>query len=548
MVGTLDIATVSRRGQRPINEDFADFLQIGELTCCVLADGLGGHRGGEVASRLAVEAALASFRQEAELSPAYLEALIVRANEAILAGQHQDPALAQMRSTIVALVASGSRAVWGHVGDSRLYYLQGGVVQARTRDHSVSQALVDAGEVAAEEHGHHEDRSRLLRSLGKDHQAEATIEAVRSLSRGDGLLMCTDGFWEVLSDIEVGIDFCASADAAEWLARLETRVARRAGESKDNYTAIAVRTTDQSLPAPPPPAVLVSVLGPANARQPGVSHSSAAATRPRVLLALALVLAVAASTWGALRVAKWWRSTPTVDRTATSPDPGAEAPRSQTPPARNPAEPPRGAGTQPAAGVQANSPPQSPPGSAGTPPSARNAPADGASAPPSQTTADAHSYAGPGEVPERHAYRPATGTEYDSMSGAISAAKDDEVVWIGKGHFLERLAPIAKRLTLKGAGRDRTRIDLSKGPGLVLSADDGRIEDVELCCASEGAGAVLEVRGHFAGTIAHVRIVDGKGVGLRLREHARPEIVDTDIERNQGGRMTVLDDAQPRIP
>ena len=160
--------------------------------------------------------------------------------------QLADPSLGQMRSTIVVLVASDRHAVWGHLGDSRLYRLQAGRVVERTRDHSVSQALVDAGEVDASDQGKHEDRSRLLRCLGKDDGVEPAVHAVEPLCRDDDFLLCTDGFWEALSDTAIAADACGSRDAAGWLARLEARVTR--GRPDDNYTASVIRVTSPDLP------------------------------------------------------------------------------------------------------------------------------------------------------------------------------------------------------------------------------------------------------------------------------------------------------------
>ena len=107
---SFDIASISRAGGRPVNEDDADVLQLDGATCWVVADGLGGHRGGEIASRTVVEATLASFRENPEISADALRTHIARAHDALLARQRSEPALAQMRSTIVVLTASDRAA------------------------------------------------------------------------------------------------------------------------------------------------------------------------------------------------------------------------------------------------------------------------------------------------------------------------------------------------------------------------------------------------------------------------------------------------------
>ena len=243
---------MSRTAGRAANEDYVDFLQAGAAGCWVIADGLGGHRGGATASRTVVQAALDSFRRQPEVSVEAVSAHLACAQEALLDAQRREPSLSQMRSTIVVLLAGDTDAVWAHVGDSRLYQLRGGTVIARTRDHSVGQALVDGGQIDAAAQGSHEDRGRLLRCLGKEDEAAAAIAGPHRLARGDVFLLCTDGFWEALDDVALSIDLAGSEDAAAWLERLEARLRRRIGPAHDNYTAIAIRILNEAIPGPPP--------------------------------------------------------------------------------------------------------------------------------------------------------------------------------------------------------------------------------------------------------------------------------------------------------
>ena len=104
----------------------------------------------------------------------------------------------------------------------------------------MSQALVDAGEVDASDQGRHEDRSRLLRCLGKDDGVEPAVHEVQPLCRGDDFLLCTDGFWEALSDDD-DCQRCVRRRRRQrgWLARLEARITGAATARQDNYTASA---------------------------------------------------------------------------------------------------------------------------------------------------------------------------------------------------------------------------------------------------------------------------------------------------------------------
>lgn len=331
-VANVDVAALSRTAGRAANEDYADFLQAGPVGCWVIADGLGGHRGGATASRTVVQAALESFRQQPGVSIEAVTAHIARAQDALLEAQQREPTLSQMRSTIVVLIAGDTDAVWAHVGDSRLYHLRGGRVIARTRDHSVGQALVDGGQIDAAAQGSHEDRSRLLRCLGKEGEATAAISGPHRLARGDVFLLCTDGFWEALDDVALTVDLAGSEDAAAWLDRLEARLRRRIGPTHDNYTATAIRILNEALAGPPPHDPRASAhdaspphAGPvrgaaghharadddASTMDRGLVDGSRHVRAPRVALAAAmafLAVLVAAGVWKRAAISTWIRA------------------------------------------------------------------------------------------------------------------------------------------------------------------------------------------------------------------------------------------------
>jgi PPM family protein phosphatase len=234
---------VSRIGGRELNEDSYGFLEMNQAACWVVADGLGGHQGGETASRIAVDAILNSFRARPELSAAALQRHLDAAQQAIVQAQKAQPALATMRTTIVILLTDSKRALWAHVGDSRLYYLENGRIESYTKDHSVVQAMVNAGELPASRIRHHEDRNRVLRSLGNsDNDLRPTIlPSPRTLHNGAAFLLCTDGFWENVTEPEMEVDFAKAERVQDWLMLMEHRLLERAPADNDNYTAIAVK-------------------------------------------------------------------------------------------------------------------------------------------------------------------------------------------------------------------------------------------------------------------------------------------------------------------
>lgn len=495
---TLDIGSISSAGGRSTNQDYADFLQLDNAACWVLADGLGGHRGGDVASRVAVESALASFRQDPEVSTEAVARIVRDAQAALIERQRGEPALAQMRSTLVVLVSDGRQAAWGHVGDSRLYYLQGGSIVAKTKDHSVVQALVDAGEVSPDAQAHHEDRARLLRVLGEEADLRPTIlEQVQSLHRGDGFLLCSDGFWESVGDAEIELDFAGAETAEAWLSRLERRVRPRIHDGSDNFTATTIVFPADTLP--PPPARVSPPIAAVAAGTGAAQHTPTRTARGRAVTALVVLAALAASGFAFRRslVSAWgsvWNTT-----TAAPGDP-------------------------PVVGDA--------PATAGAP----------AGADPAKPIRD---YSAPSELPEGTVYRPASKDSYHSLHRAIVDAANDETIWIGPGEFREAIDPITKVLYLKGAGRETSRLNFSNGRGLVVTADDGGIEDLDLCCAR--SGPVLELGGTFRGTVARNRIHDGEGHGLVVTDLAAPTLSGNEVAGNRRGQMSVQGQARPAI-
>jgi serine/threonine protein phosphatase PrpC len=241
-----ETATLSAPGGRVDNEDSVGYRVSKGSGCWALADGLGGHRGGEVASRLAVEAVLSSFDENHAICEEALNAHLLRANRAVLERQSVEPELAHMRTTMVALIASSSAAMWAHAGDSRLYWFRDGKINEQTLDDSVPQRLVSAGEITADQVRFHEDRSRLLNSLGAREQTSTSHREMPGAPQvNDAFLLTSDGFWECVTEPEMEDDFRAARSAKAWIGKMEARVKKCASADHDNYSAIAVRVLKQ---------------------------------------------------------------------------------------------------------------------------------------------------------------------------------------------------------------------------------------------------------------------------------------------------------------
>ncbi len=246
----IDVGTLSKRGGREKNQDFYGHAVQGMNGGFVVADGLGGHEGGEIASKIVTEQMLWTFRERPELSTDAMAHMIERAQAELMSNKLQQPRYKDMCSTVTMMRLGfvkdergrfHTRALFAHVGDSRIYHFREGKLLSQTRDHSVPQALASAGEIREEDIRNHEDRNRLMRALGMDGDIRPTISSLNDVKKGDAFLLCTDGFWEYVLENEMEHLLQVTATSADWLTAMEQMLLSRATGEHDNYTALAVR-------------------------------------------------------------------------------------------------------------------------------------------------------------------------------------------------------------------------------------------------------------------------------------------------------------------
>ena len=232
---------LSNIGDRGNNEDNVGMYQRDEAYCFVLADGLGGHGKGEVASQLAVESAVKIFAVKGAGTES-LEASLQDAQKEILTKQQEDITARDMKTTLVILHVGADRIWWGHIGDSRLYLFQNGKLAQRTLDHSVPQMLVAAGQIKEKQIRNHPDRNRLLRVMGVDwDQPKYQLEEPKLRQGKQAFLLCTDGFWELIDEKKMQHCLKKAGSPEQWVELMEGIVKKNGqGKNMDNYSAVAV--------------------------------------------------------------------------------------------------------------------------------------------------------------------------------------------------------------------------------------------------------------------------------------------------------------------
>ncbi len=233
----IDIYSFSSQGGREYNEDKVGFAYTPYGAVLVAADGLGGHRGGAEASGIVVDTILAEPLDDNKNDKDWLKKRLEAADQEIL--DQQAVQANKMKSTVVALKISGTKATWAHAGDSRLYYIHNSRIEAVTEDHSVAFKKYRAGEISRAEIATDEDQSSLLRSLGSQSKLKLDFgETTEPLTAGDGFLLCSDGFWEYLQDQEILFDFLKTNSAQAWTELLMLRVIARLQSDSDNLSVV----------------------------------------------------------------------------------------------------------------------------------------------------------------------------------------------------------------------------------------------------------------------------------------------------------------------
>lgn len=232
---------ITEKGMREHNEDKVGYRQIGQRYCFVLADGLGGHGKGEVASKLVVDTILSEFEIYSGTEE-FLHRAICKAQNVLLERQKLMNCRTEMKTTVVCLVVDDKKVQWAFCGDSRLYYWYKNKILQRTLDHSVPQMLVLAKQLKEKKIRFHEDRNRLLRVLGMECDKQVfEILPQMDMKGGQKFLMCTDGFWEYVSENDMKKSLKKAANPDMWIENMQKLVLKNGqGHDMDNYSAIAI--------------------------------------------------------------------------------------------------------------------------------------------------------------------------------------------------------------------------------------------------------------------------------------------------------------------
>jgi serine/threonine protein phosphatase PrpC len=239
----------SRQGQRPYNEDRLAYSYSKDSVLLVLADGMGGHRHGEIAAQLAIETLTDSFQRLAKPSlnnPAkFLTDHIQQVHDMIenvtqIKGLSESP-----RTTIVVAIIQRGYLYCAHAGDSRLYHFRGNHLLFRTEDHSIVQSMYNRGVITKEEMATHPYKNKIHNCIGGKDAPKIDLSNRIELIEGDTILLCTDGLWGCLNDKEIRSILHKHHDVTEATGLLMDAAEAAAGKNGDNLSAITLQWGDK---------------------------------------------------------------------------------------------------------------------------------------------------------------------------------------------------------------------------------------------------------------------------------------------------------------
>lgn len=230
---------------RSSNEDW----KLENETLFAVADGLGGHVGGEVASRTAVEVLKETFFQLG-WSTASLTSAVREANHAVFERSRQEPALRGMGTTLTVLAVvdeEGDQLAVAHVGDSRAYLFRGGQLTQLTEDHSLVEEMIRSGELSSEDAALHPHRHVVTRALGIEPEVDVDVRHLAPKT-GDRVLLCSDGLINEVEETDIAAALARTRSPAQ--AATELVGAARAHGGNDNITVVIVDILDDTTTGP----------------------------------------------------------------------------------------------------------------------------------------------------------------------------------------------------------------------------------------------------------------------------------------------------------
>ena len=225
--------------KRSDNEDSFGVFDVEDGLLVVVCDGLGGNKAGDVASKLAVQTIAKTFQNLSDTE--YLERIklsILEANKKVMEESNKDFDRKGMATTAETLFLKDDTAFWGHVGDSRIYYLKNNKLKQLSKDHSLIQKLIDEGYLTLKEAENHPNKNIIMRALGDSDNVEVDVSKMKINAADFGkFFICTDGVTTVVQNDE--LEKILNNDNVHYISEVIANLVEKRG-APDNYTFVII--------------------------------------------------------------------------------------------------------------------------------------------------------------------------------------------------------------------------------------------------------------------------------------------------------------------
>ncbi|MFW6281370.1 MAG: hypothetical protein ACOC1O_01070 [bacterium] len=226
---------VTDAGDYRYNRDYFAFVELDDLACWVIASGLDTAKE-KLSSEIVVNSIINDFTEKPSMSRRAVKNYIKNANKVLL----NESRIVKLHATVMVIISDYSSFVWGNVGNTRLYYMHKDKIKKKSKDHSVSQMMLEAGEIDEVQFNQHIERKNLTRYLGKNNRVKPYVSKKINLKDSDVLLTCTSGYWENIKDQQIEDILKEVSEPEDFVVKLEESLLDNEEGELLNYSIVSI--------------------------------------------------------------------------------------------------------------------------------------------------------------------------------------------------------------------------------------------------------------------------------------------------------------------
>lgn len=236
----LDFASLSVPANGGVNHDHMGILEESHCACFSVSDG----KKTDGTAELVIKTVLDDFKQQSDITTSSLPRIFKHTNDVLVDFQKQDATPGGVATAV--MLTDGSVAIWAHIGDCRIYHLQDNLLYEISSDHSDAYTRYEAGDIRFPAIRTDKLRYKLTRLMGLDQNFEPTFSKPTMVKKNDSFLICTDGFWENIHELQIEKTLKRSKTANDWLLKMQKIVEKNIKKKKyanirDDYSAVTIK-------------------------------------------------------------------------------------------------------------------------------------------------------------------------------------------------------------------------------------------------------------------------------------------------------------------